>query len=187
MRSFPLTPRLITKTCLALYALFRSESKSHLNHLKAGGGESDWYGILNVDPLADYVTVKKQYKKPALLLHPDKNKFNGAKEAFNLVFDAWSLLSDHSKRAAYDEQRKYKEQQQKHHKGSKCRGSRVAFQESDEESKRKLYRRRREALQETGADENRKLKLYFRGGEAINQEAYGSSKSKLYFGLVFFF
>ncbi|WZY79730.1 hypothetical protein YC2023_026114 [Brassica napus] len=131
-------------------------SASNLN--KRGGGESDWYGILNVDPLADYVTVKKQYKKPALLLHPDKNKFNGAKEAFNLVFDAWSLLSDHSKRAAYDEQRKYKEQQQK---------------------------RRREALQETGADENRKLKLFFRGGEAI-QEAYESSKSKLYFGLVFF-
>ncbi|KAH0845225.1 hypothetical protein HID58_007752 [Brassica napus] len=67
-------------------------SASNLN--KRGGGESDWYGILNVDPLADYVTVKKQYKKPALLLHPDKNKFNGAKEAFNLVFDAWNTTKE---------------------------------------------------------------------------------------------
>ncbi|CAH8319244.1 unnamed protein product [Eruca vesicaria subsp. sativa] len=75
--------------------------------------ESDLYGILGVDPLADDVTVKKHYKKLALLLHPDKNKFLGAKEAFELVLDAWCLLSDHSKRKSYDQQRKYKEEQQK--------------------------------------------------------------------------
>ncbi|CAL9244633.1 unnamed protein product, partial [Arabidopsis halleri] len=44
------------------------------------GGESDWYGILGVDPLADDETVKKHYKNLALLLHPDKNRFNGAEE-----------------------------------------------------------------------------------------------------------
>ncbi|BAB10847.1 unnamed protein product [Arabidopsis thaliana] len=43
-------------------------------------GESDWYGILGVDPLADDETVKKHYKTLALLLHPDKNRFNGAEE-----------------------------------------------------------------------------------------------------------
>jgi len=63
-------------------------------------GESDWYGILGVDPLADDETVKKHYKTLALLLHPDKNRFNGAEGAFKLVLDAWSLLSDKAKRIA---------------------------------------------------------------------------------------
>ncbi|VVB12418.1 unnamed protein product [Arabis nemorensis] len=49
-----------------------------------GGGESDWYGVLGVDPIADDEAVKKQYKKLALLLHPDKNKYKGAEGAFKL-------------------------------------------------------------------------------------------------------
>ncbi|VVB12415.1 unnamed protein product [Arabis nemorensis] len=76
---------------------------------KISGGESDWYGILGVDPLADDEVVKKQYKKLALLLHPDKNKCKGAEEAFKLVSEAWCLLSDKVKRIAYDQKRKSKQ------------------------------------------------------------------------------
>ncbi|KAL1195106.1 Chaperone protein dnaJ 49 [Cardamine amara subsp. amara] len=72
-------------------------------------GEADWYGILSVDPLADDEAVKKQYKKLALLLHPDKNKFTGAEGAVKLVLEAWSLLSDKAKRSAYDQKRKPKQ------------------------------------------------------------------------------
>ncbi|CAH2043491.1 unnamed protein product [Thlaspi arvense] len=78
-----------------------------------GGVESDWYGILGVDPLADDETLKKQYKKLALCLHPDKNRFNGAEGAFKLVSDACCLLSDKAKRIAYDQKRKSKEVKQK--------------------------------------------------------------------------
>ncbi|ESQ30596.1 hypothetical protein EUTSA_v10011988mg [Eutrema salsugineum] len=46
--------------------------------------ESNWYGIISVDTLADYETVKKHYKKLAFLLHRDKNKFKGAGCAFSL-------------------------------------------------------------------------------------------------------
>ena len=80
---------------------------------KTNGSESDWYGILGVDPLADEEAVKKQYKKLALLLHPDKNRFNGAEGAFKLVLDAWSLLSDKAKRVVYDQKRKRKEAREK--------------------------------------------------------------------------
>lgn len=76
---------------------------------KTSGSESNWYGILAVDQLADEEVIKKQYKKLALLLHPDKNRFNGAEGAFKLVLDAWSLLSDKAKRVAYDHKRKRKE------------------------------------------------------------------------------
>ncbi|KAI3467720.1 hypothetical protein Pfo_024383 [Paulownia fortunei] len=66
-------------------------------------GESNWYGVLGVTPLADDETIRKQYRKLALLLHPDKNRSIGAEGAFQLVSQAWSLLSDKSKRTAYDQ------------------------------------------------------------------------------------
>lgn len=68
-------------------------------------GEVDWYGVLGIDPSSDEETVKKQYRKLALTLHPDKNKSVGAEGAFKILSEAWSLLSDRSKRAAYDQKR----------------------------------------------------------------------------------
>ncbi|XP_023644224.1 uncharacterized protein LOC111832115 [Capsella rubella] len=43
-------------------------------YIFASNREADWYGVLSVDPLADDDAVKRQYKKLALLLHPDKNR-----------------------------------------------------------------------------------------------------------------
>ncbi|XP_056847979.1 chaperone protein dnaJ 49-like isoform X1 [Raphanus sativus] len=72
-------------------------------------GEADWYGVLGVEPLANDEAIKKQYKKLALLLHPDKNKFTGATEAFKLISEAWCLLSDKAQRFSYDLKRKSKD------------------------------------------------------------------------------
>ncbi|GMH18359.1 hypothetical protein Nepgr_020200 [Nepenthes gracilis] len=66
-------------------------------------GEMDWYGILGVSPLADDETIKKHYKKLALLLHPDKNKSLGADVAFQFVSQAFSFLSDKIKRSDYNQ------------------------------------------------------------------------------------
>ncbi|XP_044505470.1 uncharacterized protein LOC123225534 [Mangifera indica] len=66
-------------------------------------GEADWYAILGTNPRVDDETVRKQYRKLALALHPDKNKATGADGAFKLVSEAWSFLSDKSKRVAYNE------------------------------------------------------------------------------------
>ncbi|KAH6796057.1 hypothetical protein C2S51_037043 [Perilla frutescens var. frutescens] len=68
-------------------------------------GELDFYSILGLDPSADKSKVKKQYKKMAVLLHPDKNKTVGADGAFRLVSEAWTLLSDTVKRSSYDQRR----------------------------------------------------------------------------------
>ncbi|KAJ0080618.1 hypothetical protein Patl1_23438 [Pistacia atlantica] len=66
------------------------------------GSDMDWYGILQVEQSADEITIKKQYRKLALLLHPDKNKFSGAESAFKLIGEAHRVLSDKIKRSAFD-------------------------------------------------------------------------------------
>ncbi|XP_075517561.1 uncharacterized protein LOC142551934 [Primulina tabacum] len=66
------------------------------------GSEKDWYEILQVEKLADESTVKKQYRRLALFLHPDKNRFPGAEAAFKLICEANAVLSDPTKKALYD-------------------------------------------------------------------------------------
>lgn len=69
---------------------------------KVYGNENDWYGILQVEPTADEMSIKKQYRKLALLLHPDKNKLAGASDAFKFVGEAQKVLLDSEKRMMYD-------------------------------------------------------------------------------------
>ncbi|GLJ49266.1 hypothetical protein SUGI_1040940 [Cryptomeria japonica] len=69
-------------------------------------GDMDWYGILDVNQFDDEATLRKQYRRLALLLHPDKNKSVGADGAFKLLHEAWSVLSDRVKRLSYDKKRK---------------------------------------------------------------------------------
>ncbi|XP_028759853.1 uncharacterized protein LOC114718644 [Neltuma alba] len=69
---------------------------------KLFGNEMDWYGILQVGRSADEAMIKKQYRKFALQLHPDKNKFSGAEAAFKLIGEAQRVLLDKNKRAILD-------------------------------------------------------------------------------------
>lgn len=69
-------------------------------------GEVDYYSVLGLKPTADKEAVKRQYKKLAVLLHPDKNKCVGADGAFKLVSEAWTWL-DNSMRSSYNLKRKY--------------------------------------------------------------------------------
>ncbi|EOY15443.1 PREDICTED: uncharacterized protein LOC18591802 [Theobroma cacao] len=65
----------------------------------------DWYSILQIDRRSeDNDLIKKQYRRLALLLHPDKNKFPYADQAFKLVADAWAVLSNTSKKSLYDKE-----------------------------------------------------------------------------------
>jgi len=73
---------------------------------KLFGTEMDWYGILQVEQIANDVIIKKQYKRLALLLHPDKNKLPGAESAFKLIGEAQRILLDREKRTLHDNKRK---------------------------------------------------------------------------------
>ncbi|PON94776.1 DnaJ domain containing protein [Trema orientale] len=62
----------------------------------------DWYKILQAEPFCHVNTIKKQYKKLAFLLHPDKNPHLGSEEAFKLVNEGFRFLSDKVRRKEYD-------------------------------------------------------------------------------------
>ncbi|KAJ4900693.1 DNAJ heat shock N-terminal domain-containing protein [Raphanus sativus] len=74
----------------------------HSSAEKKINGLENWYGILQAMHFSDDATIKKQYRKLALLLHPDKNQFAGAEAAFKLIGEAHRLLSDKEKRMQYD-------------------------------------------------------------------------------------
>ncbi|KAI4379022.1 hypothetical protein MLD38_016428 [Melastoma candidum] len=69
---------------------------------KVFGTEFDYYAILQVEKTVNETTLKKQFRKLALLLHPDKNKFAGAEAAFKLIGEANRVLSDRESRSSYD-------------------------------------------------------------------------------------
>ncbi|KAK4779369.1 hypothetical protein SAY86_006897 [Trapa natans] len=74
----------------------------HTSAEKMFGSEKDWYGVLQIEKTADEMAIMKQYRKLALLLHPDKNKFAGSEAAFKLIGEAKRILSDREKRSLYD-------------------------------------------------------------------------------------
>jgi len=63
----------------------------------------DYYEILGVGRGADDPALKSAYRKLALKHHPDRNPGNAeAEEKFKEAAEAYSVLSDAQKRAAYD-------------------------------------------------------------------------------------
>lgn len=64
----------------------------------------DYYEVLGIQKGATEEEIKKAYRKMALKYHPDKNPGDKtAEEAFKEVGEAYEVLSDGQKRAAYDQ------------------------------------------------------------------------------------
>lgn len=63
----------------------------------------DYYEVLGVEKTADDAAIKKAYRKLAMKYHPDRNPDNKeAEEKFKEIGEAYEVLSDADKRAAYD-------------------------------------------------------------------------------------
>lgn len=63
----------------------------------------DFYEVLGVDKNADESEIKKAYRRLAMKYHPDRNPDNAeAEDKFKEATEAYEILSDDDKKAAYD-------------------------------------------------------------------------------------
>lgn len=66
--------------------------------------KKDFYEVLGVNQDASQEEIKKSYRKLAMKFHPDRNPDNAkAEEQFKEGKEAYEILSDDQKRAAYDQ------------------------------------------------------------------------------------
>ena len=66
--------------------------------------QKDYYEILGVQRDASDTDLKKAYRKLAMKYHPDRNPNDKvAEEKFKEISQAYEILSDAKKRAAYDQ------------------------------------------------------------------------------------
>ena len=66
--------------------------------------KKDYYEVLGVNKDASEEEIKKAYRKLAMKYHPDRNPDNPkAEEQFKEAKEAYEMLSDEQKRAAYDQ------------------------------------------------------------------------------------
>jgi molecular chaperone DnaJ len=64
--------------------------------------QRDYYEVLGVPRSASAEELKAAFRRQALQYHPDRNKEPDAEERFKEVNEAYAVLSDDQKRAAYD-------------------------------------------------------------------------------------
>src|SRR5512139_2420037 len=64
--------------------------------------QRDYYEVLGVPRSASNDDLKAAFRKLARQYHPDVNKESDAEERFKEINEAFAVLSDDEKRAAYD-------------------------------------------------------------------------------------
>ena len=62
----------------------------------------DYYEVLGVSRTATSSDIRRAYRKQARQYHPDVNRENGAEEQFKEINEAYEVLADDDRRAAYD-------------------------------------------------------------------------------------
>lgn len=65
----------------------------------------DLYAALELEPSVSTEEIREQYRRIAKLIHPDRNPSKEAAEVFQAATEAYTVLADPDRRAAYDKAR----------------------------------------------------------------------------------
>lgn len=67
---------------------------------------ADHYAELGVPSSATFDEIRKAWRKRAAETHPDRDRTPGAADRFRAAQEAWNVLRDPVRRAAYDDERR---------------------------------------------------------------------------------
>ena len=67
--------------------------------------EADYYQVLQITPAATFDQVHKAYRALAMQYHPDRNSTPGAGSTMAAINEAYTVLSDPTRRREYDRER----------------------------------------------------------------------------------
>ncbi|MFN8597849.1 MAG: DnaJ domain-containing protein [Anaerolineae bacterium] len=101
--------------------------------------DRDLYQILQVDPAAEQEVVQAAFRRLASKYHPDKNSSEDAHRRMQELNEAYAVIGDPVKRAAYDQQRQIALTAQRH-------GEDEARQRADAERRAEAARQRKEQM-----------------------------------------
>jgi len=74
--------------------------------------EQSYYDVLQVSPSAELEVIVAAYRRLAFKYHPDRNSDPASQQKMRLLIEAYEVLSDPNRRAAYDAKQKNKADQQ---------------------------------------------------------------------------
>ncbi len=63
---------------------------------------ADYYILLKIEQSTDLDVIKKAFRKEIAIYHPDNNPLPDARTQFDLLVEAFEVLSDSNKRITYD-------------------------------------------------------------------------------------
>ncbi|KAD3067318.1 hypothetical protein E3N88_35198 [Mikania micrantha] len=111
-----------------------------------GAHQPDYYAILQlVRFVQDTDHIASQYRRLAVALNPHQNRFPYADQAFQLVNDAWAVLSNPMRKSMYDSDLDYPQQQMNNLGPLPVREQEHVFQHREQEQ---LFQQQQQQLQE---------------------------------------
>jgi DnaJ family protein C protein 17 len=101
--------------------------------------EVDYYKLLEVEYNSTHEEIRKQYRRKALKVHPDKNPSPDAAALFHALSQAYEVLTDTQAKLAYDNVIKARVERKKKHEAmdSKRRAARDELEAREKAAKRR--------------------------------------------------